>query len=89
MLEAAQQLAPWKPPFSAALLLLCNAARMRSSVPADDGVARPLADVYAEIRGEARDGVPMFCDGLRAAQIIESVIVSSREQRWVDVETTP
>jgi predicted dehydrogenase len=46
-------------------------------------------DVYAQIRGEARDGVPMFGDGLRAAQIIEAVIASSREQRWVDVETQP
>ena len=27
----------------------------------------------------------MFGDGLRAAQIIEAVIASSREQRWVDV----
>ena len=42
-------------------------------------------DVYAEIRGEARDGVPMFGDGLRAAQIIEAVLASSREERWVDV----
>jgi predicted dehydrogenase len=46
-------------------------------------------DVYAAIRGEARDGVPMFGDGLRAAQIIEAVIASSREQRWVDVEAAP
>ena len=43
-------------------------------------------DVYAEIRGEgARDGVPMFADGLRAAQIIEAVIASAQEERWVDV----
>jgi predicted dehydrogenase len=43
-------------------------------------------DVYAEIRGdEPRDGVPMFGDGLRAAQIIEAVLASSREERWVDV----
>jgi predicted dehydrogenase len=46
-------------------------------------------DVYAQIRGEVRDGVPMFGDGLRAAQIIEAVITSSREQRWVDVEAQP
>jgi predicted dehydrogenase len=43
-------------------------------------------DVYAAIRGEQpRDGVPMFADGLRAAQIIEAVIASSKEERWVDV----
>jgi predicted dehydrogenase len=45
-----------------------------------------VADVYAEIRGETpRDGVPTFHDGLRAAQIIEAVLASSREERWVDV----
>ena len=43
-------------------------------------------DVYALIRGEERDGVPMFADGLRAAQIIEAALASSKEQRWVDVE---
>ena len=42
-------------------------------------------DVYAQIRGERREGVPMFADGLRAAQIIEAVLDSSREERWVDV----
>jgi predicted dehydrogenase len=43
-------------------------------------------DVYAEIRGEGRrDGVPMFGDGLRAAQIIEAVIASSQDERWIDV----
>ena len=39
-----------------------------------------------EIRGEAPpDGVPTFGDGLRAAQIIEAVLASSQEERWVDV----
>ena len=43
-------------------------------------------DVYTQIRGEAQpDGVPMFGDGLRAAQIIEAVLASSQEERWVDV----
>ena len=27
----------------------------------------------------------MFGDGLRAAQIIDAVIASAREERWVDV----
>jgi predicted dehydrogenase len=45
-----------------------------------------VADVYAAIRGEGlADGVPMFGDGLRAAQIIDAVIASAREERWVDV----
>jgi predicted dehydrogenase len=46
-----------------------------------------VADVYAEIRGEApRDGVPRFADGLRAAQVVEAVLASAQEERWVDVE---
>jgi predicted dehydrogenase len=45
-----------------------------------------VADVYAAIRGEqARDGVPAFADGLRAAEITGAVLASAREQRWVDV----
>ncbi len=45
-----------------------------------------VADVYAAIRGEGlADGVPMFRDGLRAAQIIDAVIESAREERWTDV----
>ena len=30
--------------------------------------------------------MPTFSDGLRAAQITEAVLTSSREERWVDVE---
>jgi predicted dehydrogenase len=45
-----------------------------------------VADVYAAIRGdELPAGVPTFRDGLRAAQIIDAVLASAREQRWVDV----
>ncbi|HYH88462.1 MAG TPA: Gfo/Idh/MocA family oxidoreductase [Solirubrobacteraceae bacterium] len=45
-----------------------------------------VADVYAAVRGEGlADGVPMFRDGLRAAQIIDAVIASAREERWIDV----
>src|SRR3954454_17314429 len=45
-----------------------------------------VADVYAAIRGdELPHGVPTFRDGLRAAQIIDAVIASARDQRWVDV----
>jgi predicted dehydrogenase len=46
-----------------------------------------VSDVYAAIRGDERDGVPMFGDGLRAAQIIDAVLASAQEERWVDVET--
>jgi predicted dehydrogenase len=45
-------------------------------------------DAYAELRGETRDGLPRFADGLRAAHLTEAVIAFSLDQRWVDVPTT-
>ena len=46
-----------------------------------------VADVYAAVRGgELPEGTPTFADGLRAAQITEAVLASSRDERWVDVE---
>jgi predicted dehydrogenase len=49
-----------------------------------------VADVYAAIRGgELPAGVPTFRDGLRAARIVDAVLASAREQRWVDVPGTP
>jgi predicted dehydrogenase len=45
-----------------------------------------VADVYAAVRGDALpDGVPVFQDGLRAAQITDAVLASAREERWIDV----
>src|SRR3954466_7396757 len=45
-----------------------------------------VADVYAAVRGgDLPHGVPTFRDGLRAAQIIDAVLASARDQRWVDV----
>ncbi len=45
-----------------------------------------VADAHAVARGEAPpDGMPMFADGMRSAQIVEAVLASAREQRWVDV----
>ena len=45
-----------------------------------------VADVYAAIEGaEPADGMPVFADGLRAAEITEAVLTSSREGRWADV----
>ena len=46
-----------------------------------------VAEVYdAVARGEAPpDGLPLFADGLRAAQITDAVLRSAREERWVDV----
>ena len=43
-------------------------------------------DVYASVRsGTDAEGMPTFADGLRAAQITDAVLVSAREDRWVDV----
>jgi predicted dehydrogenase len=45
-----------------------------------------VADVYAAIDGdEPAEGMPVFADGLRAAEITDAVLTSSREGRWVDV----
>ena len=45
-----------------------------------------VADVYAAIEGdEPAEGLPVFADGLRAAEITDAVLASSREGRWVDV----
>jgi predicted dehydrogenase len=45
-----------------------------------------VADVYDAIRGgEPADGMPVFADGLRSAQIVDAVLESSRSGGWVDV----
>jgi predicted dehydrogenase len=45
-----------------------------------------VADFYEAVRtGSTVDGMPTFSDGLRAASITDAVLVSSREERWVDV----
>ena len=43
-----------------------------------------VADSYAAIRGESRDGLPTFDDGLRAVTITEAVLESSRSGLWVE-----
>jgi len=48
-----------------------------------------VADAHAVARGEApADGMPLFADGLRSAQLVEAVLCSAREQGWVDVPAT-
>jgi predicted dehydrogenase len=42
-------------------------------------------DTYASIRGEIREGMPTFADGLRSALIIDAVIRSAATGVWVDV----
>ena len=45
-----------------------------------------VADFYEAVRsGSTADGMPTFSDGLRAASITDAVLVSSREERWVDL----
>ena len=45
-----------------------------------------VAEAHAVARGEAPpDGMPLFADGLRSAQIVDAVLCSAREERWVDV----
>jgi len=44
-----------------------------------------VADTYAVIRGETRVGLPTFADGLRAAQITDAVLQSSRNRTWAAI----
>jgi predicted dehydrogenase len=45
-----------------------------------------VAEAHAVARGEApADGMPLFADGMRSAQIVEAVLASARERRWVEV----
>jgi predicted dehydrogenase len=45
-----------------------------------------VADVYDAVRGgEPADGMPVFADGLRSAQIVDAVLESARSGSWVDV----
>lgn len=44
-----------------------------------------VADCYAAIAGEAPDGLPLFADGRRAAQITEAVLASSAQRTWTEV----
>jgi predicted dehydrogenase len=43
-----------------------------------------VADSYATLRGETRDGLPTFADGARAAAICDAVLASARTGRWTE-----
>jgi predicted dehydrogenase len=46
-----------------------------------------VADVYAAIdTGVADHGLPLFEDGLRAAQLTDAVLTSARDRSWVDID---
>jgi predicted dehydrogenase len=71
-------------------LLAPDAARL-SIVPAghpmgyQDAFNAFVADTYAAVGGEVRDGLPTFEDGLRAVLITEAVLTSAATGRWVEV----
>jgi predicted dehydrogenase len=44
-----------------------------------------VADVYASVRGERPDGLPLFGDGLRAAELTAAVVESDTNKTWVEV----
>ena len=44
-----------------------------------------VADTYALIRGESREGVPTFADGLRSAHIVDAALRSSKQGSWTDI----
>jgi predicted dehydrogenase len=44
-----------------------------------------FADVTAAVRGEERDGLPTFADGLRAARVTAAVVQSAATGTWVDL----
>lgn len=44
-----------------------------------------VADTYALIRGESREGVPTFADGLRSAHIVAAALRSSKQGIWTDI----
>ena len=44
-----------------------------------------VADTFATVRGETREGLPRFADGARSNHIVDAVIESDRAGRWVEV----
>jgi predicted dehydrogenase len=66
-----------------------DAARL-SVVPAghpqgyQDAFNALVADAYGATQGRPAPGLPTFADGLRAAQLTEAVLASSRTDAWVE-----
>ncbi|MEV0601820.1 Gfo/Idh/MocA family oxidoreductase [Streptomyces sp. NPDC050315] len=44
-----------------------------------------VADTYAAIGGERREGLPTFADGLRSARLVEAVLQSHHDGTWTKV----
>ncbi len=66
-------------------------ARRLSSLPAGhaQGYAQCfesfVADTYAAVRGEVRDGLPTFADGARSAHLIDAVLRSAASRAWTEI----
>lgn len=45
-----------------------------------------VADTYAVIRGEEREGLPTFADGLRSSKVVDAVVKSAQSGKRVHVE---
>ena len=50
-----------------------------------DCFAAFVADTYAAIDGDKRDGLPTFADGVRSARIVDAVLRSSNDSAWTEV----
>lgn len=44
-----------------------------------------VTDSYAAFRGRLPEGLPTIGDGLRSVQLIDAVLTSARDQKWVEV----
>jgi predicted dehydrogenase len=70
---------------------LSEAARRYVTVPAghpqgyQDCFNAFIADTYLAVRGESPPGLPVFADGVRAAQVTDAVIKSAALGTWVEV----
>ena len=44
-----------------------------------------VADTYAAVAGDVRDGLPTFADGLRAVRITDAVLQSAKSGAWINL----
>ena len=44
-----------------------------------------IAETYSAIKGEKKEGLPLFEDGLRAARLTEAVLRSAETREWVEI----
>lgn len=51
-----------------------------------DAFAGFARDVYAAIRGQQPEGLPVFADGLRASKVTAAVLNASAAQSWIEIK---